>query len=124
MLYCEGCEALYEGERCPLCGHAQGRPPREDDPCFLTERGQIQSDMLVDILKQNGIPSLVKGCAGAGLTAYTGRMLEEYRIYVPYALFEQAREWMNAFFEGAPVEEDEAEEEGTEQAEETEEEEP
>ena len=122
MLYCEQCEALYEGEKCPLCGNHHGREPRDGDPCFLREKGQIEIDMLADILKQNGIPSMVKSRSGAALAMYTGWMLEKFRLFVPYGLYEQAEELTHAL-ENADLlgeetetdEQEETEEEGEEE---------
>ncbi len=122
MLYCESCSYLYEGEACPLCGSRKGREPRGEDPCFLVEKGQIESDMLVDILKQNGIPSLVKGRSGAGLAMYTGLLLENYRVYVPFALIEEARDLADAMFNGEVIEEMDDLQDETETEEESEEE--
>ena len=116
MLYCENCGALYEGEKCPLCRKRAGREPREDDLCLLTERGQIEADMLEDVLKQNGIPCLKKSVSGAGIAMYTGLMLESFRMYVNYPDYDQAREITEGFF--APVRQDgeeETEEEPTEE---------
>ena len=115
MLYCEDCGYLYEGAACPLCGSRKGREPRSGDPCFLAERGQMECDMLVDLLKQNGIPSLARGRLGAGLTVYTGLNLEQFRIFVPYEAFEQAQEWMDAWQNGQIVEDENEEEKQTEE---------
>lgn len=124
MLYCEPCGYLYEGDRCPICGSRKGREPRGEDPCFLIEKGQMESDMLVDILKQNGIPSMIKGRAGAGLAMMTGLLLEEYKVFVPYALLEQAQEVTNALFNGEIIEEmDDSEDDFEETDEESEEDE-
>ena len=108
MLYCERCGLLYDGEKCPQCKKAHGREPREDDLCLLAEKGQIEADMLADILEQNGVKSLLKGSQGAGLSMYTGLMLETFRIYVNYSDLDRAQELMEVFF--TPLETDEAEE--------------
>ncbi|MBQ9263525.1 MAG: hypothetical protein IJ189_04860 [Clostridia bacterium] len=115
MLYCESCGCLYEGDRCPLCGNRKGRPPRGEDPCFLAEKGQMECDLLADILKQNGIPSLVKGRSGAGLAMYTGFLTEDYRIFVPYALFSIAQELTNALENGQIIEDGDEEAETEEE---------
>ncbi|MBR1586125.1 MAG: hypothetical protein IJ662_11335 [Clostridia bacterium] len=116
LKYCEPCGYLYEQDRCPLCGSRKGRPPQGEDPCFVVEKGQMECDMLVDILKQNGIPSLVKGRSGAGLAMYTGLLMENYRLYVPYALYQEAKELTDAILNGEiiPEEWDETEEESEE----------
>lgn len=98
MLYCEGCGVLYEEGRCPVCGKAHGRPPMDDDLCFVAEKGQIDADILEDVLKQNGIPCLKKSVSGAALAVYTGRLLENFRLYVMYPQWEQACEIERSFF--------------------------
>jgi len=109
MLYCERCCLLYDGEKCPQCKKHNGREPKDDDLCFLTERGQIEADMLTDVLDQNGVRSLTKGARGAGLAMYTGLMLESFRIYVNFSDYEKAREITEAFFSPLEAEAEEAE---------------
>ena len=109
MLYCETCGFLYrEGEKCPLCRKDRGRAPRPEDPCFLAEKGQIESDMLEDVLRQNGVPCMKKSVAGAGIAMFTGLMLESFRLFVPYAELEKAAEIADSLL-GAPVEEEDEE---------------
>ena len=71
-LYCENCYILFEGKRCPVCGRKSSRGPEPSDPCFLTEKEQIWSDLLADVLKQNGIPFMRENVLGAGLALKTG----------------------------------------------------
>ena len=104
MLYCEKCRLPVEEqaageERCPECGRKKLRQIREDDPCFLIERGLIWSEVVEDFLKQNGIPYLTKGRMGAGLAINVGPMFEKNRYFVPWSCLEKARELMNAVFE-------------------------
>lgn len=116
MLYCETCQTLYpEGEKCPLCHKNRGRTPQPEDVCFLTEKGPIESAMLEDVLRQNGVPCLKKSVSGAGIAMYTGLMLESFRVYVHFAQLEKARaiadELLDApIAEGEWNDEDEAEE--------------
>ena len=98
MLYCEECGVLYEEGRCPVCRKAHGRAPKDDDPCFVAEKGQIDADILEDVLRQNGIPCLKKSVSGAAIAVYTGRYLESFRIFVNYAQWEQACEIERDFF--------------------------
>ena len=112
MLYCESCCCLYaEGERCPVCHKDRGREPRPNDICFLTERGQIESDMLEDVLRQNGVRCMKMSASGAGMAMFTGLLLETFRLFVPYEDLEKAREIEESLLGGEPVEtvEDEGE---------------
>ncbi len=100
MLYCEKCRsAVNEGEKvCPVCGGKKLRPVREDDPCFLAEKDQIWSEVVEDLLKDNGIPFLMKGRMGAGLAINVGPMFEKNRYYVNYADLERAKELVDSVF--------------------------
>ena len=111
MLYCEECGVLYEEDRCPVCRKAHGRPPKDDDPCFVAEKGQIDADILSDVLEQNGIPCMKKSTSGAAMAVLTGRYLETFRIFVNFAQWEQACEIERGFFsDPTGFETDEAEE--------------
>ena len=89
-MYCESCNLLLEGDRCPACGTPRVRPVTPEDPCFLTERDFVGSGMLEDVLRQHGIPFLKKQMLGAGLTMRIGLMAERSRFYVPYGRMQEA----------------------------------
>ena len=108
-LYCENCYILFEGKRCPVCGRKSSRGPEPSDPCFLTEKEQIWSDMLADVLKQNGIPFMQENVLGAGLALKTGPLRERVRFYVLYSQLPEAADIVDGLF-SAPVETDEEEE--------------
>ena len=107
-MYCEKCGTLFEeGRRCPACRSRRVREPKEGDPCFLVSQNFIWSDLLADVLTQEGIPFLKKGTLGAGMVVEIGQMLEEYRFLVPYEVLPRAREIVDSLFSGeAEVEED------------------
>ena len=110
MLYCEKCRAAVPEDRCPICkGTKKLRPIRNDDPCFLTEKDQIWSEVVEDLLKDSGIPYFVKGRMGAGLAISVGPMFEKNRYYVPYECLEKAREAVDSVFSGeeSPADADE-----------------
>lgn len=97
-MYCERCKHLFEAERCPNCRRSRVRPVRDDDPCFLTEKGAPLSGMLADVLKQNNIPFLTDGRMGAGLAIRVGSMLESMRFYVRWDDLERAVEIVDELF--------------------------
>lgn len=99
-MYCEKCNAYFEQEACPYCGGTKSRAPHKDDPCFLTEREYIWARMLMDILKQNGIPYLEKSRLGAGVTARIGLAFESVQLYVPYSSLIDAQELVRELFAG------------------------
>ena len=89
-MYCEKCNRIIEGDRCPVCRKSRIREPEPKDPCFLCEQDYISSGILEDLLKQNSIPFLKKDVMGAGMAIKVGPMLERSRFYVPYELLESA----------------------------------
>ena len=90
-MYCERCQRLFEGTVCPECRRdRRARPPRAEDPCFLTERGAPWDGMLADVLMQNGIPYLDHSRLGAAL-GMRAPLLQSVRFYVRYDDLERAR---------------------------------
>jgi hypothetical protein len=104
-MYCERCSRIVEEERCPVCGGRKLREPGPKDPCFVTEQDFISSGILEDVLKQNGIPFLIKNVLGAGLAIKVGPMLDRSRFYVPYERLEEARTVAEELFSAAGEEE-------------------
>ena len=96
--YCEHCSLTFEGEGCPRCGRKSAREAAPDDICFLTEKEQIWSGMLADVLKQHGIPFVQKNVLGTGMTLRTGPMFESVRFYVFYQHLAEATEIVEALF--------------------------
>ncbi len=68
----------------------------------------IWSEVAEDVLKDNGIPYLIKGRLGAGLAVYVGQMFEKNIFYVPYEKLEEARELTERIFAEAKEEPAEA----------------
>ena len=84
-MYCESCRTINDGSRCSRCGNKKLRRPAATDICFLTEKGQIDSTILSDELKNEGIAFTSQARQGAGLTMTLGsNALETYRFFVQY----------------------------------------
>ena len=97
-LYCKDCKYVYEAPRCPSCGSKHGTPARGGDLCFLTEKEQIWSGMLSDVLEQNGIAHIRKNLLGAGLTVSIGLGFERVSFFVEYKDLARAREIVEELF--------------------------
>ena len=97
-MYCEKCKHLFEGERCPNCKKGLVREVRNDDPCFLAEKGQPWGGMLADVLRQNNIPFLTDGRMGAGLATQVGSLLESRRFYVRFDDLNRANALVDELF--------------------------
>ncbi len=64
---------------------------------FLTEMDKMWADMLIEILKNNSIPSATLPVHGAGLTMKTGTQ-ERLKIYVPAESLAKAEELFGEAF--------------------------
>lgn len=103
-MYCESCNMVYDGVRCPSCGNRTGRQPQPDDICFLTENEAMWARMLEDVLRQNGIEVWSKSTYGAGLVLKSGGLFERQRLYVRFARLQEARELSTMLFSEAEAE--------------------
>ncbi|MBR6917817.1 MAG: hypothetical protein IKN38_06495 [Clostridia bacterium] len=100
-LYCGECKIVFDGDvRCPFCGGKKKAPPEADDVCMLCEKEQIWSEVLADVLDNNGIPHLCRNVYGAGITAKLGSMFERVIFYVKYKDLDRARDIVEELFSG------------------------
>lgn len=105
-MYCEHCHLLTDGAVCPACGR-NTRQPADNDECFLIEKEMLFGEMLIDVLKQNGVPSYHTNVLGAGIAMRIGPLMERYRIFVPYAYVDKARALTEELFSAPPVTDEE-----------------
>ena len=66
---------------------------------FLTEKDRMWAEMLEEVLRNHEIPCNAVPVHGAGLTVRTG-MPEQFRIYVPESMKNQAEELLEELFSG------------------------
>ncbi len=97
-MYCAKCQKIIATRSCKDCGSYWVREVLPEDVCYLTEREQIWGEMLEDVLRQNGIPYIIRRTLGAGLSMSIGAMLECYRFYVPFGALEKAQEIVDELF--------------------------
>ena len=64
---------------------------------LLTEKGEMWAKMLMEVLRDNGIPCTALPVYGAGLVLRTMAQ-ERMKIYVPAGALEQASELEEALF--------------------------
>ena len=97
-MYCQRCRRLFEGALCPDCGKDRwARAPRDEDPCFLTEKGAPWDGMLADVLNQNGIAHLAQSRVGAAL-GMRAPILQSTRFFVRFDDLERAGELLDGLF--------------------------
>ncbi|MBQ9481059.1 MAG: hypothetical protein IJU84_02725 [Clostridia bacterium] len=96
MYYCENCNKVSEYDFCRDCGDGDLREVRGEDFCFLVECGTTFGEMLKSVFDKENIP-----CAllprGTGVRTALALKLENYRVYVPYAFLERAKEILEIF---------------------------
>ena len=97
MLYCEKCNSLTGGDRCPVCGGAL-RQPETNDYILFAVREQMWAEMFIDALRDNGVDAASKPVMDAGLTAKLGMLGEELQIYIPYGSVSLANEISDLMF--------------------------
>ena len=89
--YCNRCCLPFDGECCPVCGRKNAKQIGPNDLCFLTEKEQLWSGMLADVLNQQKIPFVQKNVFGAGMAMKIGLMNERIRFYVFYGHLAEAK---------------------------------
>ena len=110
-MYCPQCRRLIDTSKCPYCRKWNVREPEAQDPCLVYAGSQIWADMAADVLGQQDIPCFTQSSRGAAIAMLTGLMSEEYEVYVPYAVYDQAKEIVEQLFSAENIvtdEEDEA----------------
>ena len=91
MNYCEHCKMLTTDTVCPDCGKKALRAAQNDDFCLLLCCDSMFGEMLEEALLDEEIPC-AKIPDGTGVRSALGLSLENFRIFVPYSLYEKAKE--------------------------------
>lgn len=97
-MFCKKCMLLVDAQKCPYCGNSNLYEPQPNDYCFITEKEFIWSELIADVLEQNGIPFYKKPKLGAGMAIRVGLAQECYRFYVPFSHIEKARTLVEQLF--------------------------
>jgi hypothetical protein len=79
---------------------------RSNDLCFLTEKEQLWSGVLADVLNQQKIPFVQKNVFGTGMAMKTGLMNERVRFYVFYGYLAEAKKIVDELFSSFSEEND------------------
>ena len=97
--YCKTCKALTklnDKNRCFFCGYKKLREPLEGDIIYLVTKEFVFARMLEEMLIESNVPHLKQSVRGAGITK--GNMGEEFRFFVPYGVYEKAKEIVKDYF--------------------------
>lgn len=99
MLFCEKCNLLTDGKRCPICRNKKLREVNNDDFCYFVDLHSLYFEMLEEALKNNNIEvvaipyypgnSVIFSNAGRG----DGR-----KVYVRYKHLDAAAEIYDELF--------------------------
>ncbi len=83
MNFCEGCNRVCSGERCPQCGRKKLRAVEEDDFCLIGRVERAFGDGLKEQLAREHIDCVLLPY-GTGVRANFALPLESYLLYVRY----------------------------------------
>lgn len=83
MNFCEGCNLVFEGERCPKCGRKKLRAVREEDFCFVAQVDRVFGENLKANLEKENIECVLMPY-GTGVSAKFALPLESCLLYVRY----------------------------------------
>ncbi len=92
MYYCENCKLLSDSDICPFCESETLREVKDEDLCFLTEKGIVYSGVLRGALLRESIPYRAHSVISSCRTARPGPAVETYRFFVPYEFLSRAKE--------------------------------
>ncbi len=100
MYYCEKCYAVSESDRCQYCGKKSLQEAQPGNYCLLIEADDMFAEMFMGILQSEDIlhrsmPS------GDGVRSRFALGLGKQKIFVPYELFDSAKELLDELFENA-----------------------
>ena len=96
MKYCENCKSLGDADRCRTCGNVEMRDVRDDDFCFLLSSDENSAKMLEYALEEAKIKCAMVSF-GNGARSALGLNLGNYKVYVPYKTYEEAKDIVNSF---------------------------
>ena len=92
MYYCENCKLLSDSNICPLCESKNLRNAKDEDLCFLTEKGTVYSGVLKGALINESIPYSAHSVLSSCSAGNPGPIFETHRFFVPYAFLSRAKE--------------------------------
>lgn len=90
----------------PYAEKKNAKQIRSNDLCFLTEKEQLWSGVLADVLNQQKIPFVQKNVFGTGMAMKTGLMNERVRFYVFYGYLAEAKKIVDELFSSFSEEND------------------
>ena len=102
--YSKDCLAVSREDTCPLCRRTLRFPALAEDLCCLAELGPLESELLAQVLEDQGIPFHRQSTSG--LVPVLGSLAENWRFFVHWANLERARALLaslNAGAEEAPA---------------------
>ena len=98
MNFCENCNLLVDGERCPKCGNKKVREVQGEDYCFFVDVDAFSCTMLEETLKNNGIDVVCVPFYDRGTTFATAGRANGRHVFVRHKDFENVREIYEELF--------------------------
>ena len=94
MYFCENCNCLMDDTRCGICGKKKLRTVQDNDFCYFTTLPVNEAGIFEATLKEANIPVASLGMPGLKRVRLSG----QFKIYLPYGYFEQAKEIYQTIF--------------------------
>lgn len=88
--YCENCYTDCEDNFCSVCGTKKIRAVNAEDFCLLLEAGATYCESIIAMFEEENLPYSTMPY-GSGVESKLGLPLSNYRLFVPYAYFDRAR---------------------------------
>lgn len=95
MRYCPNCQRVEEQdvERCPVCRKQMKRKIEDTDPVFLMETSILESERIEAALEDEGIPYASRTPKKEpSATIVTGNKNAGIYLYVPFEVYEKAKD--------------------------------
>lgn len=89
--YCDNCFAVSEKGYCPVCGAKKIRAVKAEDFCLLLETGAQYCNEIISAFEDENLPYSALPY-GSGVESKLGLPLSNYRLFVPYACYDRAKE--------------------------------
>lgn len=99
MQFCEKCNLLTDGKRCPSCRNKKLRDVHDDDFYYFTDLHSMCFEMFEEALKNNNIDVVgVPYYPGNAVVFSNAGRADGRKVYVRYKNLDTAAEIYNALF--------------------------
>lgn len=94
VFYCDNCFAISGKDYCPVCGTKKIRAVNAEDFCLLLETDAQYCNEIITAFEDEDLPYSAMPY-GSGIESKFGLPLSKYRLFVPFARYDRAKEIVN-----------------------------